>query len=66
MSTTKKPAFRARGVVEKKGKEDFFVNIGAAWHIKNGAIAIDLNALPIGSKIILFPITDEQDSATPE
>lgn len=38
------------------------IKIGAAWkHTKGDGFNIQLNALPIGGSLVVFPVTDAND-----
>lgn len=53
-----RPTHKVLSVSERQdgtGSKPFFTRIGSAWPIKNGAgLAIELDALPIGSRIVVM------------
>lgn len=60
---SKQPTFVAYSVKQRDGKQDFFCPIGAAFaHDKGPGFSIQLDALPIGGRIVLLePKTDKAD-----
>jgi hypothetical protein len=47
-------------VAIKTGESTFWQKIGVAWNGEKG-ISIKLNALPMGSEIMLFPVKEDED-----
>jgi len=45
----------------KDGKEDknFYTRVGAAWKVAEGGVSVQLDALPIDGKLVLFVPKDE-------
>jgi hypothetical protein len=45
----------------KDGKEDkkFYTKVGAAWKVAESGISIQLDALPVDGKLVLFVPKDE-------
>ena len=57
-------AFRAYTVIKREGKEDFWLNIGAAYAHGNGeGYNILLQAMPLDGKIVLRPPKPDDDEA---
>ena len=53
--TTKKPSLIAYAVTGE-GKQAFWTRIGSAWPHQNGeGFNIELNALPVGGRIVMMP-----------
>jgi hypothetical protein len=46
-----------RVLVSRKGTDDktYYTEVGAAWHVKNDGISIQLHALPTDGRLVLFP-----------
>ncbi|NCF87810.1 MAG: hypothetical protein GWQ08_20180 [Verrucomicrobiaceae bacterium] len=51
---SKQPALIAYAVREN-GEKSFFTRIGAAWPNAKGGYGIELEAVPVNGKIVLFP-----------
>jgi hypothetical protein len=53
----RKPAYKAvigRETGEGEDKKTFWTEIGAAWDIKDGGVSVQLHALPVDGKFVLF------------
>lgn len=46
--------------IAKKGEEpnNFYTEVGAAWNVEKDGISINLQALPIDGRLVLFPAKD--------
>ena len=52
--------------VREIGRKSYFTKIGAVFaHAKGGGLTVDLDALPIERKMVLFP-PREEETAEPE
>ena len=59
---SKKPSHKAVTVREgKDGTKDYWVRIGAAWTNKDGSLSVNLDALPVNGRIILFENKEESE-----
>lgn len=45
---------------EDKTGKTFWNQIGAAFPAKDKAISLDLSAVPVGGKAMLFPVTEDK------
>lgn len=56
----KKPDFNV--CVSRKGSDDknYYTTIGAAWSVKDGGISVQLQALPVDGKMVLFRKKDDE------
>ena len=63
MSENNRPDFRAFSVksFESENKKDRWTQIGGAWANKSGGYNIQLDALPLGDKIILLPPKEDKE-----
>ena len=61
---SKKPTLIAYSVKEREGQKAIWTKIGAAWpHDKGNGFTIQLEALPIGDRIVLTePKADEAEA----
>ena len=43
--------------VAKPGEDpnNFYTEVGAAWHVDKGGISVNLHVLPLDGRIVLFP-----------
>lgn len=58
----RRPAYKAfvgRETGDGDEKKTFWTEIGAAWDIKDGGVSIQLHALPVDGRIVLFVNKDE-------
>ena len=53
--TTNKPSLLAYQVTDSDTGKSFWNRIGAAWANKDGGYSLQLEALPIGGRIVLSP-----------
>ena len=62
--STQQPTYTAFTVVKREGKDDYWLNIGAAFMHEDGdGFNVVLQALPINGKIVLrLPKTQDADS----
>lgn len=60
MASGQKPDFYV--YVSREGTDDknFYTRVGAAWHVANDGISINLDALPTNGKLVLFPPKDDE------
>ncbi|GAB5405704.1 MAG: hypothetical protein Aurels2KO_39350 [Aureliella sp.] len=58
--TTNQPTFGAYQVTDSGSGKSFWTRIGAAWANKDGGYSLQLEAVPIGGRIILSPPKDKQ------
>lgn len=56
------PTLIAYAVNESSGKSHF-TKIGAAWPNAKGGFGIRLDALPVGSEIVLLPPQEREEAA---
>ena len=55
----KKPDYNV--VVSKKsGDKNYYTTIGAGWNVAKDGISVELQALPVDGKIVLFPRKDNE------
>jgi hypothetical protein len=57
MARGNKPKYRAfmsRTVGEGDQAKSIYTEIGAAWEVRDGGISVQLHALPIDGKLVLF------------
>ena len=60
-----KPSFSVYTVIKKEGREDYWLNIGAAFDHKAGGMTILLQALPIDGRLVLRTYVEKPDQAPP-
>lgn len=60
MSTTQ-PTLIAYSVKAREGKSDIWTRIGAAWPHKDQGLTIQLDALPLGDRIVLREPKEEKE-----
>ena len=57
-----KPAYRAYTVIQRKDKDDFWLNLGVAFpHDDGDGFNLLLQALPIDGKIVLRSYKEEEE-----
>ncbi len=62
---TQQPSYQAYTVVKRKGQDDFWLNIGAAFMHQDGdGYNVILQALPINGKIVLRPPKAQTDEVS--
>lgn len=54
----KKPDWKVL-VSRENGDKQFYTEIGSGWSVAKDGISIQLNALPVDGRIVLFPRKDE-------
>lgn len=54
----KKPDYEVF-VSQENGDKNFYTRVGAAWHVAKDGISIQLQALPVDGKLVLFPRKDD-------
>ena len=42
-------------ISKKSGDKNFYTKIGAAWSVASDGISIELQALPLDGKLVMFP-----------
>lgn len=52
-------AFIGREYGEGENKKTHWLEIGSAWDIKDGGVSVQLNALPVDGRLVLFVAKDE-------
>jgi hypothetical protein len=61
MATAQQPTYQAYTVIKREDQDDYWLNIGAAFpHADGEGFNVMLQALPIGSKIVLRPFKQEE------
>ena len=63
MSNSNGPKYRV--FISKEGKEgkNFYTEVGVAWAFKEkDGLSIELDALPVDGKLVLFPPKAKEDS----
>jgi hypothetical protein len=62
MAAGKKPDYSVS--VSRKGSDEktYYTTVGSAWCVAKDGISIQLNALPIDGRLVLFPWRDDQGS----
>lgn len=64
MSEGRSPDFKAYSSQKREGQKDYLTRIGSAWKFttkdNRPGVSIQLSALPIGDRIVLFEYDDEQ------
>jgi hypothetical protein len=62
--SNKKPTLIAYSIREREGQKAIWTRIGAAWpHGKGTGLSIQLDALPIGDRIVLTEAEPKVDDA---
>jgi len=57
-----RPAYRAYTVVERKGKDDFWLNLGVAFAHEDGqAFNLLLQAMPFDGKLVLRTYKEDEE-----
>lgn len=46
---------------EKEGEKGFWTKVGAAWANKSGGYNLQLDALPVGGKLVLLPPKEKEE-----
>jgi len=66
MAKGEKPAYRVF-VTRAGNNRTFYTEVGAAWHVNNGGISIQLHSLPVDDKLVTFPpkSDDMRDETVP-
>jgi hypothetical protein len=59
----KKPDYKAY-ISRKIGEKSYYTEIGAAWSVKDGGVSVQLHALPVDGKFVLF-LPKEKDENIP-
>lgn len=54
----KKPDYEVF-VSQQSNDKNFYTRVGAAWNVAKGGISIQLQALPVDGKLVLFPPKEE-------
>jgi hypothetical protein len=60
MAKGKKPDWRVL-VSRENGDKNFYTEVGSAWNVAKDGISIQLNALPVDGKLVLFPREEEKE-----
>jgi len=55
----KKPEWRVLVSRDNNGKA-FYTEVGSGWNVAKDGISIQLNALPVDGKLVLFPKKEEE------
>jgi len=54
----RKPDYKV--LVSREGKDKTFYNqVGVGWAVKNDGISIQLDALPVDGKLVMFPFRED-------
>lgn len=61
MAKGKLPDFRVL-VSRQNGGKNYYTEVGSGWNVAKDGISIQLNALPVDGKLVLFP-REERDGA---
>jgi hypothetical protein len=48
-------------VSQQSGGKNFYTKIGGAWRVEKEGISINLQALPVNGKMVLFPRRDDDN-----
>lgn len=60
MAAGKRPDYKV--LVSREGSDKtFYTEVGSAWRVAKDGISIQLNALPVDGKLIMFPREDKED-----
>ena len=61
-----KPSFSVYTVIKKEGRDDYWLNIGAAFDHQSGdGMTILLQALPTDARLVLRKFTEKPDQTPP-
>ena len=62
-----KPSYRAYAVINREGREDFWLNLGACYpHDDGEGFNLLLNALPVDAKLVLRRYKEKPDEQEAE
>lgn len=50
----KKPDWKVL-VSRENGEKNYYTEVGSGWNVAKDGISIQLNALPVDGKLVLFP-----------
>lgn len=55
-----KPKYEA--FISKQNADDksFYTKVGAAWEVAKGGISIQLDAVPVDGRLVLFPVREKK------
>jgi hypothetical protein len=59
MVEPRKPDFKVFISREGKDEKNYYSEIGAAWNVAKDGISIQLSALPIDGRLVMFPRKDD-------
>ena len=57
MAKGKTPDYRVL-VSRQNGDKNYYTEVGSGWNVAKDGISIQLNALPVDGKLVLFPRKD--------
>jgi hypothetical protein len=55
----RKPDFDVFVSKDREGDKPFYTRVGGAWNVAKEGISIELQALPLDGRLILFPKRDD-------
>lgn len=64
MAKGTKPDFNvyvSRSYKEGSEEKNFYTQVGAAWNVAEQGVSIQLHALPVDGKLVLFPPKENKD-----
>jgi len=59
MAQGRKPDFDVFVSKEREGDKPFYTRVGGAWSVAKDGISIELQALPVDGRLVLFPRKDD-------
>ena len=59
MAKGAKPEWRVVVSRESNGK-NYYTEIGSGWNVAKDGISVQLNALPVDGKLVIFPRKDDE------
>jgi uncharacterized protein (DUF736 family) len=64
MANGQKPDYRVL-TSRESGEKTYYTDVGAAWKVSNDGISIQLHALPVDGRLVLFPPREDQEAPAP-
>jgi hypothetical protein len=58
----RKPEYDVFVSKEREGDKPFYTRVGGAWNVAKDGISIELQALPVEGRLVLFPRRDDEGS----
>lgn len=56
----KKPDYEVF-ISQQSGDKNFYTKVGGGWNVAKNGISINLQALPVNGKLVLFPRRDDDE-----